>query len=795
MHLSRNTGLFPFSFLLLLLSIGQIKAQSSKINQLRTELEAASSATESLSLELKLCQELRNFSTDSVFIHAEKAKIEAEALKDTASLASAYRQLSWARGLMRQDIAQLIQDATKSRELAQAVGDSLGVIRSGLALARGYLAIGKNAEAQVFADEAEKYAELHDLGKLKEEIFNTRAYLVISSDLSKSLEYRDQGIRQARLNNDSTALAVQYSQKAYILKFKKSDSVAYYLQAAKEIFKQKPAPVYEGILLFNLAEYYGDLGYGDSLLYYGLKANESSEKTNYVQVGRVAKALLFAYYFNRKDADAALPFAREALEIEKSRPSINYVSAFVDMARVQAALGERDSALFYFEESEKALKVLPSPRFEFLVRAYKGDFLMKEKRYEEAVVELKKADAIASGGAELALKDFVLLRLGRAAFKLTNYREARNYYEEAVELGDTGDEADLLSEAYQGMASCDSALGNWASSLKMFQLFKSWDDSVSRRNYNEQTAEMQTRFETVQKEAEITQLKQEGEIQQLELQQTETERNSFIGIALILALAGAGVFALMMQLRKRNTEIKAQREQLSLLNDSKDRMFAMIAHDLRGPITGFQSVGKIFDHYVKKADFAKLGAISERISQQSDQLKQLLDNLLNWSLQQLGLYEAHSEDIKLHKLGKEILSRYEAHAEAKGNQLLLEIPEEMSWKGDKNGLSVVINNLVGNANKFTQDGNIHLRAHKKDNELELVLEDTGQGMTQAQLEQLRKDEKLSSQKGTAGEKGTGLGFQIIYQLLSHWKGRMELQSEAGKGTAISIFLPIEASFA
>ncbi|MEM8891787.1 MAG: histidine kinase dimerization/phospho-acceptor domain-containing protein, partial [Bacteroidota bacterium] len=637
-------------------------AQTPEIENIRQDLASSTTATDSLTPSLTLAQNLRPFSTDSVAKYASMALKLAEKEEDKLSQAKAYLQLSWSRGLMVQNIAQLIQDGTQALELAKVVGDSMEIHLAGLTLSRGFLAIQKLPEAEGFTKGALDYAQRNNLGKLINQAYNSFAYLSILSDLNKSLEYRDLAIEQSLKNEDQHDLAFNYTQKAYILKFQKSDSVAHYLQLAREIYKKNPAPVYEGILLYNLAEYYGDLGYGDSLIFYGLKANELSKQTNYVQVSRVSKALLFAYYFNRQEYESAEPFARGALEIEKSRPSINYVSAFVDMARIQASLGRKDSARIYFKSAEEALKVIPSPRFEVLVRSYYGEFLTQEGEYNEALKELKKAEKVSENMEESAVEDFLLLKLADAYRKNKQYLEAKKYFRQAIELGNTSNEADLLRDGYEGLKACDSALGNWAAAFQNQQYYRIWADSFQRRSYNKQTAEMQTRFETVQKEAQITQLEQEQEIQELELQQTETERNSLIGIVALLLIAGGVVFTLLMQLRTRNTEIKAQREKLSVLNESKDRLFAMIAHDLRGPITGFQSVGKIFDHYVQKEDFSKLGAISQRINQQSNQLKQLLDNLLNWSFQQLGVYEAQASDIKLQGLGKEILDRYEAHA-------------------------------------------------------------------------------------------------------------------------------------
>lgn len=786
----RPKAILYFSHILCFIISGfYLSAQNSRIEKQRNDMYATENpSSEFLKQRLALTQELRAYSTDSVLRHASACLSLAEKLNDARAQAEAYRQLAWSRGLMQQNIGQLIQDGNKALELAKVADDSLEIVQAGLILANGYVAIQNTSQASEYATLALAYGERNKEGKVIQAAYSTFSYLALMTDLNTSLSYRKKSLKQAAINQDTLNLAMGYSQIATLLKYQKSDSVEYYLKEAKRLFQLKEAPVYEGILYYSLAEYYGDLGYGDSLLFYGLKADESAKKTNYVQAARVAKALLFAYYFNRQEYESAAPFAREALEIEKKRPSINYVSAFVDVARVEAYLQRPDSAEFYFQAAIQALNVLKSPRFEVLVRSYYGEFLMNQGNYPKALTELSRGKKLADASEEAAIQDFVLLLLAKAAFKTGRYKDAKTYYQEAIDLGNTANEADLLSEGYSGLAESDSALGNWSEAFINQQLFQRWNDSLQSRSYNEQTAEMETRFETVQKEAQITE-------QKLKIKQGETENKYLTLIAVVLAIAGAIVVGLLLQLKKRNTEVKLQREKLSVLNDSKDRLFAMIAHDLRGPITGFQSVGKIFDHYVKKEEFGKLGTISQKINQQSDHLKQLLDNLLNWSLQQLGLYEAQSENIKLKTLGEEILNRYEAHALAKGNQLTLDIPEDLHWVGDKNGLSVVLNNLIGNANKFTEKGQIKLAAVSHTQSLEIVLEDTGKGMSAEQLSKLRQDFRLETQKGTAGEKGTGLGFQIIHQLLAHWNARLSIESEEGVGTQISIHLPMEPSFA
>ncbi|MCI4671725.1 MAG: ATP-binding protein [Bacteroidia bacterium] len=783
-----------FGIILLLavfiLFCNSVEAQSPKLDAYKKEaLNLPLESAKRLKLLAEVSRDLRAFAVDSVSKYALEYQETAIAQSDTTALIESYRLLSWSRGLRQQNIAQLVKDGQTALQLAQTIGDSLEILKTGLSLSAGYIPMRKIAESQEFVDLSLTYAKKHKNNDLLYEAYSYAAYLAFISDLNKSLEYRESALVIAEELNDSIKIAATLSQLASLAKLQKSEKAGAYLQRGKEILRNHKAPLYEGILLFYLAEYYGDLGYADSLIYYGLEANRLADETQNVQVKRVVKALLFAYYFNRKEFEKAAPFASEALKIEQAKPSINFVSAFVDQARVKSALGQKDSAEVYFQQALAATKLIPYPRAEELARVYYGEFLKFQKRYPEALEQLRIAKKIGESDKEAAVKDFVLLQLAEVEFLNGNFSNSRELYKEVLSLGNEKDEADLFAQVYQGLAKCDSAQGRWKSAYDNQLIFLQWNDSNSNRNYNQKVAEYEVKFETTQREAEIKQLEQDNRIQDLEINQTKTQNNFLLGIAIILALAGIIVGILMFRLNAQNTEISAQREGLAQLNKTKDQLFAMISHDLRGPITGFQSSGKIFNHYLEKGDYERLAVVSQKLNSQSNQLRQLLDNLLNWSLQQLGRYKPQEEEISLKALGEEIFSRYQSHATAKNNKLLMEIDENLSWYGDKNGLSVALNNLVGNAMKFTQDGKISLTAHKEAGKLRIEIKDTGIGMSDEQKNSLFSEEVGLSNPGTAGEKGTGLGNQIVRQLLDYIGGNVSVDSQSGKGTSIILELP------
>jgi len=95
--------------------------------------------------------------------------------------------------------------------------------------------------------------------------------------------------------------------------------------------------------------------------------------------------------------------------------------------------------------------------------------------------------------------------------------------------------------------------------------------------------------------------------------------------------------------------------------------------------------------------------------------------------------------------------------------------------------------------KFTQAGEVALGAALRGHDLHLWVQDSGVGMTKEQVANLDNGLQLSSQTGTVGEKGTGLGLRIVKQLVQHWEGRVEVESQLGRGTRVTLVLPALSS--
>lgn len=257
-------------------------------------------------------------------------------------------------------------------------------------------------------------------------------------------------------------------------------------------------------------------------------------------------------------------------------------------------------------------------------------------------------------------------------------------------------------------------------------------------------------------------------------------------------------------LEEKNKEIKLQNELLEQSNTMKDRLFSIIAHDLRDPISSFQSVSRQINFFLQKNKPKKLKEISEQIDSSAQHLNNLLNNLLNWFLtQQKQHIQIDKNNVNLHKAVEEILKSYQTLALSYGVQLKNSIPEQTTIWVDIDTFQIIIRNLVNNALKYTPtNGSISLsisssssiQKEKAENQITVLkIQDTGIGMSEEIKDKL--ESKLtqldlnSTKRGLRGEKGTGLGLLLCYEFAALNDIEVELKSKANQGTTFYLFIP------
>ncbi len=246
----------------------------------------------------------------------------------------------------------------------------------------------------------------------------------------------------------------------------------------------------------------------------------------------------------------------------------------------------------------------------------------------------------------------------------------------------------------------------------------------------------------------------------------------------------------LTKLRQEALTSTLQKEELQKLNQLKDRIFSIIAHDLRGPLVNLSEILKmISNNLITLEEFKTLSpSLSKDIMYTTD----LLENILHWSRSQLKGYGINKELFDLKILIVNEIDYHQPSANAKKVKIIQDVfPGEMVY-ADVLMIQIVVRNLLSNAIKFCHEGcTIEINAvHTKDNMIKLCIMDNGTGIESEVLKKLFSGENLST-RGTMNEKGTGLGLVVCRDFIERNNGKITVESKKGVGSVFSIFLPIE----
>ena len=231
-----------------------------------------------------------------------------------------------------------------------------------------------------------------------------------------------------------------------------------------------------------------------------------------------------------------------------------------------------------------------------------------------------------------------------------------------------------------------------------------------------------------------------------------------------------------------------QTEELQKLNQLKDRIFSIMAHDLRGPLLNLAEVLKMTsDDTISPEEFKFLSpTLTKDISYTTD----LLENILHWSRSQLKGYGINKDFFDLKSLINSEVTYHLKAAAGKNINIRLTLPDDLEAFADLLMMQIVIRNLIINAIKFChENGQIKISAFDQSEKyVELQIEDNGVGISSENLQKLFKGENFSS-RGTQNEKGTGIGLMVCWDFMERNEGTITVESEPGSGTRFVLQIP------
>jgi len=241
-----------------------------------------------------------------------------------------------------------------------------------------------------------------------------------------------------------------------------------------------------------------------------------------------------------------------------------------------------------------------------------------------------------------------------------------------------------------------------------------------------------------------------------------------------------------MELRKSYSELKKYNSQLDDQNKNKNKLLRIISHDLRSPFISILGLTEILKEDIEELTNNEIIDLSESIYETATDSFDLVNNLLDWSIEQSELRVREKIDINIPELITKLLSVLGGVISKKGINISTEL-DICSVHTDYNIVYSAIQNILTNAIKFTpRNGTITISSTSSELGTKIVIKDTGVGLTSAEIEALLSNSGKSASTGTNGEKGTGLGFAIAKDFINMSGGQISIESEIKVGTKITI---------
>lgn len=246
-----------------------------------------------------------------------------------------------------------------------------------------------------------------------------------------------------------------------------------------------------------------------------------------------------------------------------------------------------------------------------------------------------------------------------------------------------------------------------------------------------------------------------------------------------------------IKIERQRDELDKQKKELEELNATKDKFFTIIAHDLKNPFNTVIGLADLLLERYDSYDSDKIKEFIEQIYKFSNNAYNLLEDLLQWAKSQTGRIELKPEKVNIFELTLENKSLLDEKAAKKGVKIDLKMDNEIFAYIDKNMISTVLRNLISNAIKFSNSGDIvTIEANEKDIFIEVKVIDTGVGIPADNIKKILRIDSNISTIGTDNESGTGLGLIIAREFIEKNGGVINVKSTEGKGSEFIFTVPV-----
>ncbi len=552
------------------------------------------------------------------------------------------------------------------------------------------------------------------------------------------------------------------------------DSAYYYYQKAMEFAEYMKDSVEIAYSLDNLGDYYiksALYSAGLEKFFESYKIFESiGDKTGMAyclnDIGEV--------YVAQKDNQKALNyFTRSAKLRKENKDNRGYAKSLINIATVQYKNLELKNALNTFEEAEKYCE--------------KSDYVKGRSYIQSGISDIHLALGDFNNALKASYKSLEIdLHIGNKYGEIISYNKLGNIYillkqfPKAKEfLFKARDEAqatghlDQLMTAYNYLTRIAVNDNDFKLAYNYSTESKAIRDSIYSHKDLNKIADLQTAFFVERKN-------RENELLKKDIQLEKNNRNFLILCSILM------IFIVFLVISKYRSTKKAN-QLLNDSNQSKDKLFSVIAHDLNNPVGALTSISEYL-----RTDYDDIKEIDRKvlvdsIADASINIKNMLADLLNWARSQQGGIKIHKANLNITSVITNLILSYKLLAKKKNLTIDIKADSNLFFSVDKFVFETIIGNIITNAIKFSfNNGIIILSAIKAEQSLIIRIKDFGKGISEKDIDLILNTETSFSTEGTNKEKGLGLGLKICKELITLHGAKLQIESSPNNGSTFIV---------
>ncbi len=530
-------------------------------------------------------------------------------------------------------------------------------------------------------------------------------------------------------------------------------------------------------------------GLYDRAIEYTINSKLNYEKAGFTEGDAWAAYLLGRIYADLKLSQKALEYFQEALQIYSQMASKDRNKNGVAICYSQIGLLNLDAG--NFEEAYKdinfTLKIYTDTKEKYgLSNAYKNlgmiDYAMG--KYELAESHLDESFKIKKEVNDFLGLPSVYEYLGLCDIEQGQVNEGFNKLQLGLTLAKSNNQKSIQLNIYSKLTKVYLKINDLENAIRCQKKQIEIQDSLLSGDADIKMEQLQAIYEIDKQNGQIIELEKQNEINSLIIERHKISQLIMIIGILIAILISILTYWVYTKMRHKNLELKET-------NAAKDKFFAIIAHDLRGPTANLASFLEHLNDTFNDHSPTELKIILSSLYKSAENVSVLLENLLIWAQTQLNKIDFSPTELKLTDIIQNSTKGLMQSADNKNISINFELNDQILVVADPNMVQTVVRNLLSNAIKFTnRGGSVIIKSEVTNmNKASVSIIDNGVGIEKTSLSKIFDITNTFHTNGTENEMSTGLGLILVKDFIEKNHGTITIDSQRGKGTIVSFTLP------